>query len=87
VRDVHRNAPRIAMRCVSRYFLAMSEKTLVLLEAFDALPPEEKLDFANAVMRRLPPVDSGPLDDEVVAKAGDGLAAMLQQEEDEAKPR
>ena len=65
----------------------MSEKTLVLLEAFDALPPQEKLDFANAVMRRLPPIDSGPLDDELVAKAGDDLAAMLQREEDGTKAR
>jgi hypothetical protein len=65
----------------------MSEKTLVLLEAFDALPLQEKLDFANAVMRRLPPVDSGPLNDELVAKAGDEIAAMLQREEDDAKTR
>jgi hypothetical protein len=65
----------------------MSEKTIVLLQAFDALPLEEKLDFANAVMRRLPPIDSGPLDDDLVAKAGDDLAAMLQREGDDAAAR
>jgi hypothetical protein len=65
----------------------MSEKTIALLEEFEALPPAEKLDFASAVLRRLPPVDSGPLDDELVAAAGDAVAEMLDKEERDAQTR
>ena len=63
----------------------MSEKTVALLKAFEALPQQDKLDFANALLKRLPPLDSGPLDDELVAKAGDDLAAMLEAEENDSK--
>lgn len=77
----------IAWLNAPRYRLGMSEKTLALLAAFEALPQPEKLEFANAVFRRLPPIDSGALDDELVARAGDDLAAMLQAEEDDAKAR
>ena len=58
----------------------MSETTLALLEGFDSLPPNEKLDLANAILRRLAPIDSGQLDDEIVAAAGDSLAATLEEE-------
>ena len=65
----------------------MSEKTVAMLETFEALPPEEKLDFANAIFRRLPPVDSGPLSDGLVAAAGDQIARMLEEEEHDAQTR
>lgn len=65
----------------------MSEKTAALLEAFETLPPSEKIEFANAIFRRLPPVDSGPLDDEEVAAAGDALAAMLDKDENAPETR
>jgi len=65
----------------------MSEKTVALLKAFEALPQQDKVDFANALLKQLPPLDSGPLDDELVAKAGDDLAAMLGAEEDDPKTR
>ncbi|MBM3833270.1 MAG: hypothetical protein FJ403_08355 [Verrucomicrobia bacterium] len=65
----------------------MSENTAALLEAFEKLAPSEKLDFANAILRRLPLVDSGALDDEDVAAAGDIIAAMLDKEEDDANTR
>ncbi len=55
----------------------MSTATTTLLAAFEGLPDSEKQQFVNAVCRRLPPVDSGPLDDELVAQAGDDLAALL----------
>jgi hypothetical protein len=72
---------------ISRYLPAMSSITLALVEAFEALPPEEKQAFANAIFRRLPPIDSGPLEDEEVAAAGDALAAMLTQEENATPAR
>jgi hypothetical protein len=65
----------------------MSTKALALLEAFEALAEKEKLDFAYAVLRRLPALESGPLDDKVVAKAGDELAAMLDAEENGSSTR
>jgi hypothetical protein len=58
-----------------------------LLVAFDTLPPAEKEVFVRELFRRLPPVDSGPLEDEVLARAGDDLAALLEGEEHDAKTR
>jgi len=51
------------------------------------LPPAEKEVFVRELFRRLPPVDSGPLEDEVLARAGDDLAALLEGEEHDAKTR
>ena len=65
----------------------MSDKTVALLDAFESLRAEEKLDFANAIFRRLPPVDSGPLDDELVAEAGDAMANLLDVEEHDTQTR
>jgi hypothetical protein len=62
----------------------MSAETAQLLAAFEALPMPEKQMFVRELFRRLPPYDSGPLDDEEVARAGDQLAAMLEQEENDA---
>jgi hypothetical protein len=65
----------------------MSTATTALLAAFDGLPDTEKQQFVNAVCRRVPPCDSGPLDDDLVALAGDDLAAMLAQEEHDTNAR
>ena len=65
----------------------MSAETARLLVAFDTLPPAEKDLFVRELFRRLPPVDSGPLEDDVLARAGDDLAAMLEREENEAQTR
>ncbi len=65
----------------------MSAETVQLIAAFEALPPQEKQVFVQELFRRLPPHDSGPLDDGEVALAGDHLAAMLEQEENDATAR
>ena len=58
-----------------------------MLVAFDTLPPAEKDVFVRELFRRLPPVDSGLLEDDVLARAGDDLAAMLEREEHDAQAR
>ena len=56
-----------------------------LLEAFDALPFEEKQDFAVEVLRRTRelPFDSGSIADEEIGEAGRALFAFLDQEEND----
>ncbi len=63
----------------------MSEKTAALLESVESLVPGERLEFVNAVFRRLGPIDSGVLDDDDVAAGGDAIAALLDQEENATK--
>jgi len=63
---------------------AVAEK---MIAAFESLPAEEKQAVAKEILRRLPPFDSGPLDDNEVALAGDQLAAMLDEEENGASAR
>ncbi len=58
----------------------MSSQTSQLLNAFDALPPEEKRIFTAEFLRRALPFDSGPLDDEETAHAADELLAGLDAE-------
>jgi hypothetical protein len=55
--------------------LDMSKQTAELLEAFEALAPDEKRIFTAEFLRRAVPVpfDSGPLDDEETAHAADSL--------------
>jgi hypothetical protein len=55
----------------------MSAVSAQLIEAFETLPADEKQVVAKEILRRLPPFDSGPLDGEDVAQAGDQIAAML----------
>jgi hypothetical protein len=62
----------------------MSRDTAGLLEAFEALPEEEKRIFTAEFLRRAVPWDSGPLDDEETAQAADQLFALLEAEGDEA---
>ena len=55
----------------------MSIRTAQLLEAFDALPEDEKQIFTAEFLRRAMPYDSGPLDDLETAEAADRLLASL----------
>lgn len=59
----------------------MSRQTTQMLEAFDALPTEEQRAFTAEFLRRATPFDSGPLDDEETARAGDEILRMLDAEE------
>jgi len=52
-----------------------------LLSEFEALAIQEKQEFVQELIHRLPPWDSGPLSDDVAAAAGDQLAVMLDEEE------
>jgi len=65
----------------------VSAATSKLLKEFEALPVEEKQVLVKEIFRRLPPYDSGPLGDEVIARAGDDLAAMLDREENDSQTR
>jgi len=56
----------------------MSRETQVLLEAFEHLPPEEKRAFAEEVLRRSLPLDSGPLADEEIGAASAVLFQSLE---------
>ena len=62
--------------------MGMSERATELLEAFEALPEEEKRAFTVELLRRAP-FDSGPLDDEETAAAD----ALFETEEDDAGSR
>jgi hypothetical protein len=67
----------------------MSEQTAQLLDAFEALPSDDKQAFAVEIMRRTRelPFDSGPITDEEIGEAGKALFAHLDQEENAAYPR
>ena len=53
----------------------MSKQTVELLEAFDALPIDDKQAFAVEILRRTRdlPFDSGPLTEEEIGEAGRAL--------------
>ena len=57
------------------------------MEAFDALPAEEKRVFTAEFLRKTIPFDSGPLDDQETADAADSLFAMLDADENDARTR
>jgi hypothetical protein len=65
----------------------MSKQTAQLLEAFEALPEEEKWIFTVEFLRRAAPFDSGPLDDGETTLAADQLFSGLEAEENDAEPR
>ena len=65
----------------------MSRQTSQLLEAFEALPEEDRRVFTAEILRRAVPFDSGPLDDEETAHAADELFALLDIEENDAISR
>ena len=65
----------------------MSRQTAELLEAFEALPDEEKRIFTAEFLRRAVPFDSGPLDDEETAHAADELFTLIDSEENDTSSR
>jgi hypothetical protein len=67
----------------------MSEQTVQLLDAFEALPSDDKQAFAVEIMRRTRelPFDSGPITDEEIGEAGKAMFALLDQEENAAHTR
>ena len=66
---------------------SMSSQTSQLLEAFEALPEEDKRVFTAEFLRRAVPYDSGPLEEEEIAQAADQLFAMFDAEENDASSR
>ena len=65
----------------------MSKQTAQLLEAFEALPEQEKRVFTVEFLRRAVPFDSGQLDDGETALAADQLFGDLEAEEYDAESR
>ena len=57
----------------------MSSQTAQLLEAFEALPEDEKRVFTVEFLRRAVPFDSGSLDDAEIADASDQLLASVRR--------
>ena len=66
---------------------SMSSHKAELLEAFEALAPDEKRIFIAEFLRRAVPFDSGPLEDEETAHAADSLFVLLDAEENDAAAR
>ncbi len=64
----------------------MSEQTVQLLDAFEALPSDDKQAFVVEIMRRTRelPFDSGTLAGEEIGEAGRAIFALLDQEENAA---
>ena len=60
----------------------MSRETADLLQAFEALPDDEKRAFTAEFLRRAIPFNSGPLDGAETAHAADQLFARMDAEED-----
>ncbi len=67
----------------------MSKQTAQLLEAFEALPVDDKQAFAMEILRRTRdlPLDSGPISDEELGEAGKALFAFLDHEENASQTR
>ncbi len=65
----------------------MSKQTALLLEAYEALPADEKRIFTAEFLRRALPLDSGPLNDEETSHAADELFALLDAEEHDTRSR
>ena len=81
--------PRLADKLGRGYLESMSEQTVQLLDAFEALPSDDKQAFAVEIMRRPRelPFDSGPITDEEIGEAGKAMFALLDQEENAAHTR
>jgi len=65
----------------------MSGEAQALLDAFEHLPIEEKQLFAQEVLRRSLPFDSGSLSDEEIGAASGGLFQSLEEEDVDFTPR
>jgi hypothetical protein len=61
--------------------------TAALLDAFEALPAEEKRAFTNEILRRSLPFDSGPLSDDEIGAASGALLESFDQEDARARAR
>ena len=61
----------------------MSKRATALLDAFEALPPAERQEFAVEVLRRTRelPFDSGLISDEEIGESGRALFSFLDKEE------
>ena len=65
----------------------MSRQSQALLDAFEHLPPEEKRAFAEEVLRRSLPFDSGPLADEEIGAISAALFKSLDEEDADTASR
>lgn len=65
----------------------MTQKTKMLLEAFELLPPEEKQVFVQEILRRSLPFDSGPISDEEIAAASSRLIDFLDADDGSVQGR
>jgi hypothetical protein len=63
----------------------MTRKASALLEAFEALPVEENRVFADEILRRSLPFDSGPLTDEEINAASCALFEWLDEDDTGAR--
>jgi len=65
----------------------MSQQSARLLDAFDALPSDDKQAFVVEILRRTRelPFDSGPIADEEIGEASKTVFALLDHEEDAAR--
>jgi hypothetical protein len=58
----------------------MRRETQALLAAFEQLPGPEKREFAEEVLRRSVPFDSGPLEDDEIGAASAALFGALEDD-------
>jgi hypothetical protein len=67
----------------------MGKQAIEILDAFEALTPEDKQVVAVEVLRRTRdlPFDSGPLTDEEIGETGRAMLALLDRDEDETRSR
>ncbi len=67
----------------------MSNQAAQFLEAFEALPLNDKRAVAMEILRRTRqlPLDSGPITDEEIGEDGRALFAILDQEENATQTR
>jgi hypothetical protein len=67
------------------YAVHMTQKASALLEAFESLPAEEKRVFADEILRRSLPFDSGPLTNEEIDVASSKLFEWLDEDDTRAR--
>ena len=65
----------------------MGNETQALLDAFEHLPADQKQLFAQEILRRSLPFDSGPLADDEIAAASRALFQTLDKEDADTTPR
>lgn len=59
----------------------MRQATKTLLDAFETLPVDEKRAFADEILRRSLPFDSGPLNDDEIGAASSELFQSLDNDD------